>query len=176
MRPTHVYIFSRAKWDAKYGKLPRDPLRSFDGAGLYNGNGEMWYSQNPDIMCKPYVIRDCGDHIGPSGRIVNGRSGKREEIKRSDGKLVDWEPVTSMPRGLANEAFATKHKAALKSDTALVKLNDKSRAWMESTMDSIDDGLAHPDSGRVKSTHSIADRELDRVQAEVLQKHGISST
>lgn len=176
MRPSHVYVTDRAKWNTKYGALPRDPLRSYDGPGLYNTNGEMWCSQSPDIMCKPYVIKDCPDHITPSGRIANGRYGKREEIARSEGTLCEWEPVTKMVRGLGNLDFAKKYKAAARKDRALVKFNEKSAAFVDQELDKIEDGLADAASGRVKpyAEPLARDHALEAKQRDVLHKHGVA--
>ena len=183
MRKTLIYVASREQWLKRFGHLPAHPLLQYDGDGLYDRKTGHYESNQSRDVCKPYLIGDCPDHIGPSGRIVHGRAGKREEIKRSDGKLCEWEPVTNMPRGLANEQFAKRFKAASKRDKALVKLSDKSGAWMEDTLRTVGEGLAVETvagravpSARVKPKHRIGrDRELERKQREVLNKHGLTT-
>ena len=176
MKSEYVVVLDRAAWEKRFGHLPVDPLGGYECRGLYNKRTGEYSGTQRDELCSPYFIRDCPDHVGPSGRIVNGRAGKREEIKRSEGKLTDWEPVTNMPRGLANEDFARRHGAALKKDKALVKLNDKSRAFMEAQLQAIDDGLSNPDSGKIKVKKKPAkDAALERKQRAVLNKHGLTT-
>lgn len=177
MKTVYLVILNRADWMARFGHLPSDPLSGYDGPGLYNKRTGDYCGTQRAELCTPHVIRDCPDHIGPSGRIVHGRAGKREEIARSDGTLCDWEPVTNMPRGLANEEFARRHGAALKRDNALVKLCDKSQAFMDAQMKAIDDGLADPLTGKVKPKRKPRGRDdvLERKQRDVLNKLGVTT-
>ena len=168
-----VLVTSSADWHRRFGHLPPDKLRGWDGEGLYcKRTGDYCGTQRAEV-CAPSVIRDIPDHIGPSGRLITSRSWRRDEFKRTG--TCEWEPVTNMPRGLANETFARKYGGLKKG--GLLHLDDKCQAWMDSEIDKIEDGLAPVLSGKVKPKPKKMERMSPALEAEVrhvLAKHGIN--
>lgn len=176
MRTTFVLIQSRDEWVKRFGHLPPHPLSGYECEGLYDKKTGDYCGTQRQELCMPYVIPDIPDHIGPSGRIVTSQSGRREEIKRSEGKFVEWEPVSKRPRGvLADRKFAEKY-GAMKKGEALCHLDEKSQDYMAGEIKKIEDGLADPLSGRVKARprppRKVSTAERNEI-AHVLSKHGI---
>ncbi len=176
MRTTLVLIQNRDEWSKRFGHLPPHPLSGYECEGLYDKRTGDYCGTQRQELCRPYIIPDIPDHIGPSGRVVTSQSGRREEIKRSEGKLIEWEPVTRRPRGvLADRKFAEKY-GAMKKGEALCHLSEKSQDFVAGEMMKIEDGLADPLSGRVKPKatrkHKPTTAERNEI-ASVLSKHGI---
>lgn len=178
MRRTLVVVMDAADWRRRFGHLPPHPLRQFDGSGLYDKKTGDYCGTQRMELCRPYVIHDAPDHIAPDGRIANGRAGKREAIKRSDGTLTDWEPVSKMHRGLANRKFAERMGAMKKG--GLLHFDEKSAAWMGGELAKTSEGMADPSSPKlmretkVRHKRKISAAERNDI-VSVLDKHGITA-
>lgn len=175
-KATLVHVADRAEWERRFGHLPPHPLLTYDGSGMYDKATGTYSCTQRQEMCRPSYIRDIPDHVGPSGRIITSQSGRREEIKRSEGKLLEWEPVSKRKRGLlADRRFAERY-GAMKKGEALCHFDERAQDYLAGEMRKIDDGLADPLSGKVKAKKRPKRRytQADRNEiAAILEKHGV---
>lgn len=151
---SYTYVASREAWASKFAdKAGR--VTSFEGAGLYNkATGEI-LATNRDGVCAPYVIGDCPDHIGPSGRIVTSRSNQRDEFKRSD--TLPWEPINDRPRGFIDPAVVKQRNT---------RVCDNTLDWVHKA--------ARKGLPKAEPLSREARRKVIAAQKDVLHKHGIS--
>ncbi|MFM1816828.1 MAG: hypothetical protein RLZ98_3523 [Pseudomonadota bacterium] len=176
MRQTLIVVETQTDWLARFGSLPSSPLGGYEGPGLYDKKTGDYAGTQREGVCRPYYIADIPDHEAPSGRIVTSQSGRREEIKRSEGKLIPWEPITNRPRGTIGDR-KTAEKYGVMKPGGLVHYSDTSAEWVRAQNAAVADGLAPTESGRVKLSknakpHKPTASEVAEIK-HVLDKHGI---
>lgn len=177
MKPKiYVHVETRQDWERRFGHLPKSPLSNFEGSGCYDkATGDYLATQRLEL-CRPNIIKDVPDHIGPSGRVVHGNAGRREEIKRSEGQFIEWEPVRSRPRGVvADRKLAERYGVMCKG--GLVHYDERAADYEAREHAKTAEGLADPLTGKVKAKRQRNLRTISRAErndiAAVLAKHGV---
>lgn len=178
MKPkTYIHVGTREAWEIRFGHLPKSPLSGFELPGLYDkATGDFCATQRLELCC-PNIIKDVPDHIGPSGRIVHGNAGRREEIKRSEGKFIEWEPVrTNRPRGVVSDRKLAEKYGVMRKG-GLVHYDEKATEFVASEHAKTAEGLADPLTGKVKAKRNTDLRKITAAErndiARVLDKHGV---
>ena len=69
-----------------------------------------------DEICLPFIVSDIPDYHSPiDGRLISGRSQRREDLKRNNA--VEYEPSLSPTKGkIRNKAFAAKHNLQISEE------------------------------------------------------------